>query len=171
MGFVSLCVLYFTFSFSCFLATPIVNKYGERFSMVVGSMTYSLYTGSFILASAPGQYPDHDEWYLSDSFIKFIIILTAACCGFGAAILWVGQGRYLARIANDDNKATYNSVFWAFFMSTLLFGTVTGALVLKNTNPFTFYCSMTFVCFLASLFFLLLRPITTSTEEATPGST
>ena len=53
-GFHSLAVLYLTFSFSCFIATPIVNKCGERFSMVVGSMNYSLYTGSFILACAPG---------------------------------------------------------------------------------------------------------------------
>jgi len=54
MGFYSLAVLYFAFSFSCFVATPIVNKCGERFAMTVGAMCYTLYTACFILASAPG---------------------------------------------------------------------------------------------------------------------
>ena len=92
MGFYSLVALYLSFTFSCFLATPIVNKCGERFAMVVGAMNYSLYTGSFILAAAPARYPDEaaDHWALKDGFIKFVIILTAVFCGFGAAILWVG---------------------------------------------------------------------------------
>ena len=57
-GFYSLGVLYFAFSLCCFIATPIVNKCGERFSMTLGALFYTLYTGSFILASAPGKYPD-----------------------------------------------------------------------------------------------------------------
>ena len=160
MGFYSLAVLYMTFSFSSFVATPIVNKCGERFSMVLGSMNYTLYTASFILASAPSQFPEKAElWYMNGNFIKFVIMFTATCCGFGASILWVGQGRYISRIANDTNKGTYNSFFWGFYMSSLIVGTLFGALVLKNTNSFTFYCAMTLVCFMASLFFLLLRPV------------
>ena len=160
MGFYSLAVLYLMFSVSCFVATPIVNKCGERFSMVVGSMNYALYTGSFILASAQGHFPESiDSWYMDDNFIKFVIMFTAACCGFGAAILWVGQGRYISRIANDANKGTYNSIFWAFFMSAMIVGTLFGALVLKHTDSFTFYCAMTIVSVLASLFFLFLRPV------------
>ena len=54
LGFYSLAVLYFVFAFSCFIATPIVNRCGERFSLTTGSMCYIFYTGSFILASLPG---------------------------------------------------------------------------------------------------------------------
>lgn len=119
LGNYSLAALYFMFSFCSFLATPIVNRCGERFCMTVGAMCYTLYTGAFILAAAPENYPSAaGSWALSDGFIKFIIIICAAACGFGAAILWVAQGRYISRIANNENKGFYNSTFWAFFMST-----------------------------------------------------
>ena len=45
------------------------------------------------------------------------------------------------------------------YMSSQLIGTLFGAIVLQNTDAFTFYCIMTGICVLASLFFLLLRPV------------
>ena len=160
-GFLSLGVLYFAFSFCCFVATPIVNKCGERFAMTMGALCYTLYTASFILASAPGHYPERadDLWILNKSLIKAVILISAFINGFGAAILWVAQGRYISRIANDSNKGTYNSIFWAFFMSSQVIGALFAAIVLQNTDPFTFYCIMTSICLLASLFFLFLRPV------------
>ena len=94
-----------------------------------------------------------------------MLLFTAICCGFGAAILWVAQGRYFARIATDENKGTYYSIFWALFTSSMIVGTVFGAVVLKNTNSFNFYIVMTIVCFLASLFFLSLRPVVPNQVE------
>ena len=41
----------------------------------------------------------------------------------------------------------------------MIIGTISGVLVLKNTDSFNFYCIMTIVCFLASLFFLALPPV------------
>lgn len=158
-GFYSLAVLYLTFSLCCFVATAIVNRCGERVCMVGGALCYTMYNGCFILAAAPGQYPNNDSPFFSAGFIKFFILISAALCGFGASILWVAQGRYISRIANNDNKGTYNSIFWAFFMSTQIIGALLGALILENTNPFTFYSIMTSICFLASWFFLLLKPV------------
>ena len=84
--------------------------------MVLGSMNYALYNGSFILASAPSQYPETaDSWYMNKNFIKFILIFFSAICGFGSSILWVSQGRYISRIASHNNKGFYNSVFWGFY--------------------------------------------------------
>ena len=118
MGNYSLGCLYFSFAFCCFIATPIVNTCGERFSMVVGALCYTLYTGCFILASGRNKYSDQDDlWLFNKSFIKAILLISAAVNGFGAAILWVAQGKYLTSIANNENKGTYNSIFWAFFMS------------------------------------------------------
>ena len=116
LGFYSLAFLYFVFAPSCFIATPIVNKWGERASMTFGSMCYTLYTASFIFAAIPGQYPSSkDSWYASKGFIYFFNFFGASLCGFGASILWVAEGRYISRIANDSNKGTYNSIFWAVF--------------------------------------------------------
>lgn len=166
-GFYSLGVLYFAFAICCFVATPIVNSCGERFSMTLGALCYTLYTGSFILASAPIKYQEEADsnFFMSQGFIKFVILLTAAINGFGASILWVAQGRYLSRIANDTNKGTFNSIFWAFFMSTQIIGALFAAIVLQNTDAFTFYCIMTSICFFASLFFLFLQPVDAATTD------
>lgn len=90
-GFYSLGVLYFAYAICSFVATPIVNSCGERFSMVLGAFCYTLYNCSFILASAPLNYPEQAESsvFLQQGFIKFMILFTAAINGFGAAILWV----------------------------------------------------------------------------------
>ncbi len=104
--------------------------------------------------------------YANKGFIKFVLLFTAAINGFGASILWVAQGRYISRIANDENKGMFNSIFWAFFMSTQVIGALFAAIVLQNTDAFTFYCIMTSVCFLASLFFLFLRPVQKPTTVA-----
>ena len=52
LGFYSLGLLYFVFALSSFIATPIVNKCGERFSATLGAFFYALYMASFMLASA-----------------------------------------------------------------------------------------------------------------------
>ena len=156
LGFYSLGVLYFTFAFSCFIATPIVNKCGERFSMTLGSFCYFMYVSSFIFASASIKYEDEEYGILKKNSIETIILITAAFNGFGASILWVAQGSYLSKIATDANKGTYNSIFFAFFMACLIVGVLFGAIVLDNTDAFTFYIAMSATCFAASLFFLFL---------------
>ena len=86
MGFYSLAVLYCVFGFSSFVATPIVNKCGERASMFAGALCYTFYIASFILAATPSQYPDTD---ISKTLISVVILVAAAINGFGASILWV----------------------------------------------------------------------------------
>ena len=128
--------------------------------MTVGALCYTLYLASFILASAPQKYPEKSDMFLfNHGFIKAVILVSAAINGFGASILWVAQGKYLARIANDSNKGTFNSIFWAFFMSSQIIGALFAAIVLQNTDAFTFYCIMTAICFFSSLFFLFLQPV------------
>ena len=136
-----------------------MNKCGERFSITLGSVCYCLYIASFILASASIKYPEQQSWYLDKGVIEATILSTAIVNGFGAAILWVAQGKYISRIATDSNKGTYYSIFWAIFMSCLIVGVLFGAIVLDNTDAYVFYCGMTALCVLATLFFLLLRPI------------
>ena len=168
LGFYSLGALYLSFSLFCFAATPIVKKWGERSAMTIGAMCYTLYTASFVIASTPLKYPEKaNDWFFSEGAIVTVILVTAVVNGFGAAILWVAQGRYISRIADDSNKGTYNSIFWAFFMSSEVIGTLFAALVLQKTDPFTFYCIMTIVCLFASLFFLFLRPVDPSTVPTT----
>ena len=89
LGFYSLGVLYFSFAIFCFIATPIVNKCGERFALVLGSLCYAPYAAGFILASASIKHSDNDLVILSKGFIQWVMIVNAVVNGFGAAILWV----------------------------------------------------------------------------------
>ena len=91
LGFYSLGLLYFVFALSSFIATPIVNKCGERFSATLGAFFYALYMASFMLASASIKYPEKAEelWVLDKGLIEATIYIAAAFNGFGAAILWV----------------------------------------------------------------------------------
>ena len=92
MGFYTLAALYFSFAFSCFIATPIVNKIGDRASMFLGSIPYFLYVFSFVIASASIKYPDKvgDLFFLEKSFIEAFLYIASILDGFGASILWVG---------------------------------------------------------------------------------
>ena len=118
LGFISLALLYLTFAICSFLSSKVVNSWGERISMFVGSACYTLYIASFLLPSASVRYPDSSLFLLNSTFIKVVINLAAIINGFGAGVLWVAQGKYISRIANDSNKGMYNSYFWSMFMAS-----------------------------------------------------
>ena len=86
--------------------------------------------------------------------------------GFGAGILWVSQGQYISMCANDTNKGSYNSIFWAIFQSSSLIGGLLSSFVIVKVKQSTFYLLMTVICILASLFLLLLKePYKHPTQE------
>ena len=162
LGFYSLAILYLVYAFASLFATPIVIKLGEPLSLTFGSLCYSTYIASFILASASIKYP---EINLYNSIIEKVIYIASAINGFGAAILWVAQGRYISRIATNQNKGAYNSIFWGFYQSSQVIGMLINAIVLSNTDTFTFYCVMTSMCIFSSLFFLFLPSVIPSPDE------
>jgi hypothetical protein len=130
LGFYSLGLLYIVFAFCCFFATKIVKKCGRRFSLVGGSLCYSFYISTFILSSYRTYHLDSDAWYLNKKFIILIVYLSAAVNGFGASILWVAEGQYISRCANEKNKGFFNSTFWAIFMSSNIVGYLMSAFVM-----------------------------------------
>ena len=127
--------------------------------MTLGSFCYLLYILSFVLASASIKYEDEELAIFGKGVIEASIYIASVFNGFGASILWVAQGRYISRIANDSNKGLYNSIFFAFFMACFIVGVLFGAIVLQNTDAFTFYCAMSATCLASSVFFFLLPTI------------
>ena len=69
--------------------------------MVLGSACYAVYVASFVLAAGPLEFPSSTTFFFNSSFIKTMIIVSALINGFGAAILWVAQGKYISECAND----------------------------------------------------------------------
>ena len=160
-GFYSLGLLYFVFGMACFVSTPIVKKCGERSSLFFASLGYGLFVSSFILASMPLEYPDlKGKWYLNENFIKFMVMFGASACGFGAAVLWTANGRYISTCASNKNKGLFNAVFWGIMQISSIICYIAAALILAKFNYVPFYITMTVVSILASLFFLLLcKPV------------
>ena len=76
--------------------------------------------------------------------------------GFGAALLWVAQGKYISECANAENKGIFNGIFWAFYMSSNVLGNLIGAFVLGNLTQLSFYSICLALSITAALCFLLL---------------
>ena len=89
LGNAFLFTLYATFSIVAILGPRIVDKLGAKVAMVVGALPYLLGVLSFL---APTDWADEYEYILKVS-VGFLV-------GFGAPLLWTGQGVYLARIAS-----------------------------------------------------------------------
>lgn len=130
LGFYSLALLYVFFGIAAFLSTPVVNKLGERMSLVVGSLCYALYVATFILAAFRNENPDSTSWILNKQLIAWLILITAAINGFGAGILWVAEGKYISDCANDSNKGYFNGFFFMFYMSYAIVGNLCSAFVI-----------------------------------------
>lgn len=167
LGFISLATLYCVFAFTSFFSTAIVNKIGVRVSHVIGGLCYFFWVFCFIAPAFLHDYPHSSLFLLNKTFIKVIVILSAAVNGFGAGILWVAQGKYMSDCCNQTNKGFFMSYFWAWFMMSQVFGNLIAALVLGNGSQSTYYITMSVISFCGSMTFLLLRkPIKTDPEES-----
>lgn len=111
LGNVCLAVLYLVFAFCGFFSTAIINKIGSiRITLFLGAMCYSFWIICFILPSFYQKYNQENDgdmsaapWILNRSFIKFLLIFTAAINGAGAGILWVAQGKFVSVCACQEN--------------------------------------------------------------------
>ena len=132
-------------------------KCGERLALVGGSLTFSLYNATFILSSYYVEKPELDTWYLNQTFIIVIVYVAAVLNGFGASIIWLAQGKYVAQCASDSNKELFFWVFNAILMCSYIVGCLMSAFVIRAVkNLSEFFSIMTIISVLALIFFLLL---------------
>ncbi|XP_046439312.1 UNC93-like protein MFSD11 [Daphnia pulex] len=103
-GFTSLAIIYAVLSISNWISPSIISVIGPKWSMIVGGFFYSLYIGSFFL---------QQSWAL---------YTCSALLGFGAALIWTGQGNYLTLNSDGSNISRNSGVFWAVFQCSFLFG-------------------------------------------------
>jgi MFS family permease len=102
--------------------------------MVIGGFTYSFYVSTFILPALKSEEPTNTAWYLNKSFISTLILVSAGINGFGAALLWVASGNYIAECATDSNKGLFNSIFWCFLMFSSIIGNLMAAYVIVGVK-------------------------------------
>lgn len=103
-AYVSLAVIYAVFALCNWITPSIITMTGPRLAMVLASFCYTQFILSFLIPTS------------------FVLYVASAILGFGAALIWTGQGNYL--IINSD-KSTMNrnsGIFWALFECSLLVG-------------------------------------------------
>jgi hypothetical protein len=83
-------------------------------------------------------------------------MVCAAATGFGGSILWVAQGKYLSNCSNETNKGMYTSIFWAFYISSLIIGNLLAAYVIVDIPTSEFFMGLVGLVILTAIFFVIL---------------
>jgi len=94
LGNESLSILYGTVAISVVLAPVIVDKAGEKITMIFGAICYVAWMAALI------------------KIVNVVVLLGAVVIGFGAAILWVAQGALLTRCSPPDRRGLNSGIFW-----------------------------------------------------------
>jgi len=103
-AYTSLGILYASFSISNWAAPPVVAFIGPKMAMFVGSLLYLLFVVQFLKP------------------MLWALYLCSGLVGFGAAIMWVGQGNFLTINSDQQTVARNSGIFWAMLQCSLLWG-------------------------------------------------
>jgi MFS family permease len=135
MGFYTMALYYFSFGVFSFLATPIVRKFGDKWSIIVGCITYVLMIAADIFPALAQDNPD-SAWAGKPmyGFTYFLLLFTAFLNGFGASLLYVAQGKYLSEAATPRNIGLFQSVNWTAGCISLFSGNLLASFLLKHVS-------------------------------------
>uniref|UniRef100_U5EXR4 UNC93-like protein MFSD11 n=1 Tax=Corethrella appendiculata TaxID=1370023 RepID=U5EXR4_9DIPT len=103
-GYTSLSIIYAVLSICNWLVPSIITKTGPRGAMVIGGTTYCLFMVSFLWPQG------------------WLLYVCSAILGAGAALIWIGQGAYIARCSNPETISRNTGVCWAIFQLSMFFG-------------------------------------------------
>lgn len=154
-GYTSLAILYMIFAFANWLAPSVVSILGAKYTMVVGGLTYVLYIATFI------------QPLTATLYTASILI------GFGAAILWTGQGTFLTMNSSKETMGRNSGLFWALSQTSYLIGNIyvfeawRGVTSIGDDQRKPLFIGLTAVSLLGVLLLLTLRtkPRTQSVED------
>lgn len=156
VGFQSLAIVYVVFSFANFLATPIVEICGAKWSMFFSAFGYAAFIACFLKP------------------MVWSILASSALLGLCAAVLWTAQGKFSAANSNASNRGVRAGLFWAILQSSLIIGNLLGVFVLPSKDEgvdkldsffHKFYLILTCAACGGVLIMLLLRSTPKPNEE------
>ena len=84
-------------------------------------------------------------------------MITAALNGWGAALNWNTQGKYVTACANQGNKGMLNGMLWIFNMLTFVSGNLMAAFLITGMSETIFYVVMT-ICTAVCIFYFMFLP-------------
>ncbi|ENN73610.1 UNC93-like protein MFSD11 [Dendroctonus ponderosae] len=103
-AYYSLAIIYTFLAIFNWAAPSIISVIGSKFSMLAGGITYLIFIISFALPNV------------------WLLYLVSAIIGIGAALIWTGQGNYLALNSTDTTISRNSGVFWAMLQMSMFCG-------------------------------------------------
>eukprot|EP00039_Didymoeca_costata_P031551 m.35251 g.35251 ORF g.35251 m.35251 type:complete len:596 (-) comp8863_c0_seq1:474-2261(-) len=113
LGSISVGLIYVTFALGGFFAPAICRNIGPQTSMFIGGITYVFFVASLTYMITP------------------VVLVASFFIGIGASILWTGQGMTISLNTTEQNKTTYNSLYWGIFNLCLVPGNLAAHFILK----------------------------------------
>lgn len=144
--------IYLVFAIFCNISPAIVNKIGCRLSMFIGSLGYA------ILVVASLFYFIMEE----KSKYEYIVIIGACFLGFGASLLWTGQGKMILQYSSGDNTGLLFSIFWSIFSLSAVSGGFLTYFYFAKSNfigNISLYIIFLILIIMGSLSVFLLKPL------------
>lgn len=150
-GSTALGILYAFFTFSNFAAAYIVARFGAKWCLFFGSLTYVAFVGANI------------------EFNMYVLYTFSALLGFGASVLWCAQGVYISNCAGQHERSAglplgstlgfFNGIFFFIFQCNQVLGNLLAALLFqKDVSTGTIFTVMTTICGLGALTLIALKP-------------
>lgn len=144
IAYKALSMVYFSYSLSCFIAPMFIERLGIKTSLIIASISYSLFT-------------------LSIQFIDFyLVILISLIHGFFASILWISQGSYLTSLSKDtpNQIGVYTGTFWSIhFFSSITGHLLTQLIMLFTSSKGNILIILSIISFLSLFSFLFIKNV------------
>jgi hypothetical protein len=153
LGFYSNAMIYLALGIGSLISTGVMNKIGEIRTMALGGYLCVTFMGSFILTSLKADYTGWNSWLFSPVLVYTTLIITSFVNGIGEAIMWVAQGKYISDCATVNNKGFFFGYFWAYYMSSQIFGNFIAAVVLGKISQTAYVVIMTVLTLAAAILF------------------
>ncbi|KAG2341025.1 hypothetical protein BDR05DRAFT_977055 [Suillus weaverae] len=117
-------ILYATFAFFGLFSGSINNVLGPQWTLILGSLGYSLYIASFLVINI---HPDAGAF----------VVLAGGILGVCAALLWTAQGSLMMAYPTEAQKGMFISIFWTIFnLGGIMGSAVAFGTSFKNTVGF-----------------------------------
>uniref|UniRef100_V5H393 UNC93-like protein MFSD11 n=1 Tax=Ixodes ricinus TaxID=34613 RepID=V5H393_IXORI len=145
-GYVSLAVIYAVFAISNWISPSIITFLGPKYTMFSrGRYLQYIYSPVFKCPVTWGLYA------------------ASVAIGFGAALIWTGQGNFLTINSNSTTMSRNSGIFWAMLQCSLIWGNIfvyvqfQGLEHIDKATRTTVFGALTGVGILGMLLILILR--------------
>ncbi|XP_066996163.1 UNC93-like protein MFSD11 [Anabrus simplex] len=152
-GYTSLAVIYAVFALCNWVTPSIISVTGPRIAMIVGAITYALFILSFLTPQT------------------WLLYLASCIIGFGAAIIWTGQGNYLTLNSDSVTISRNSGIFWAMLQASMFFGNLfvffkfQGKTHIDHDTRLLVFIVLVALAAVGIVFLLLLRPAQSADGE------